>query len=161
MSDATHNAMPAQLMRYRKLRIAWSVVWGIACVLLIVLWVRNYEVSISKEILVTPDYRFYLVSVQGTLAIERWYREFVGSELTPIFLKADLTRLATNGGIYVRRSSTGTIDSVSISFWLLFLGDTVIASVPWIRWRFSLRTLLIATTLVAVVLGLIVWLHKE
>ena len=28
---------------------------------------------------------------------------------------------------------------------------------PWLRWRFSLRTLLIATTLVAVVLGLIVW----
>ena len=29
-------------MRFRKLRIAWSVVWGIACVLLIVLWVRSY-----------------------------------------------------------------------------------------------------------------------
>jgi len=30
---------------------------------------------------------------------------------------------------------------------------------PWLRWRFSLRTLLITTTLVAVVLGLIVWLR--
>ena len=29
-------------MRFRKLRIAWSVGWGIACVLLIVLWVRSY-----------------------------------------------------------------------------------------------------------------------
>src|SRR6476619_5839896 len=29
-------------MRFRKLRIAWSVVWGLACVLLIVLWVRSY-----------------------------------------------------------------------------------------------------------------------
>ena len=29
-------------MRFRKLRIAWSVVCGIACVLLIVLWVRSY-----------------------------------------------------------------------------------------------------------------------
>jgi hypothetical protein len=28
------------------------------------------------------------------------------------------------------------------------------------RWRFTLRTLLIATTLVAVVLGLIVWLSR-
>ena len=25
-------------MRFRKLRIAWSVAWGVACVLLIVLW---------------------------------------------------------------------------------------------------------------------------
>jgi hypothetical protein len=30
-------------MRFRKLRIAWSVGWGIICVLLIVLWVRSYE----------------------------------------------------------------------------------------------------------------------
>src|SRR3954470_12360641 len=29
-------------LRFRKLRIAWSVFWGLACVLLIVLWVRSY-----------------------------------------------------------------------------------------------------------------------
>src|SRR3954466_10399403 len=29
-------------MRFRKLRIAWSAGWGLACVLLIVLWVRSY-----------------------------------------------------------------------------------------------------------------------
>src|SRR4051794_31206678 len=29
-------------MRYRKVRIAWSVVWGVVAVLLIVLWVRSY-----------------------------------------------------------------------------------------------------------------------
>src|SRR3954470_19207851 len=29
-------------MRFRKLRIAWSVFWGLACVLLIVLWGRSY-----------------------------------------------------------------------------------------------------------------------
>src|SRR3954471_9786861 len=28
-------------MRYRKLRIAWSVFWGVTCVLLIGLWVRS------------------------------------------------------------------------------------------------------------------------
>jgi hypothetical protein len=30
-------------MRFRKLRIALSVACGIACVLLIVLWVRSYS----------------------------------------------------------------------------------------------------------------------
>ena len=30
------------LMKYRKLRIAWSVAWGVVAVLLIVLWVRSY-----------------------------------------------------------------------------------------------------------------------
>ena len=39
-----------------------------------------------------------------------------------------------------------------------------IAALPWIRqlsWRFNLRTLLIATTLVAVVLGLAVYMASE
>jgi hypothetical protein len=32
-------------MKYRKLRIAWSVAWGIVAVLLIALWVRSYWVA--------------------------------------------------------------------------------------------------------------------
>ena len=40
--------------------------------------------------------------------------------------------------------------------WLLAVICTTLATVPWLRWQFSLRTLLIATTLVAIALGLIV-----
>jgi hypothetical protein len=39
-----------------------------------------------------------------------------------------------------------------------------LGGLPWIlelKWRFSLRTLLIATTVVAVVLELIVWLSRR
>jgi hypothetical protein len=49
---------------------------------------------------------------------------------------------------------------VTVQHWLVILVMGVVAVVPWIRQlrlRFSLRTMLIATTLVAVVLGLIVW----
>jgi hypothetical protein len=44
-----------------------------------------------------------------------------------------------------------------IPVWFAILTTATLASAPWLRWRFSLRTLLIATTLVAVVLSLIVW----
>jgi hypothetical protein len=53
--------------------------------------------------------------------------------------------------------------NISLSHWLVVLITLVIAAVPWIsRWqfRFSLRALLIATTLVAVVLGIIVWMTR-
>src|SRR6185436_13829213 len=36
------QTVPDSSMKYRKLRIAWSVFWGLAAVLLIVLWVRSY-----------------------------------------------------------------------------------------------------------------------
>jgi hypothetical protein len=44
---------------------------------------------------------------------------------------------------------------VWIPHWVLVLLSAVFAALPWLPWKFSLRTLLIATTLIAVVLGLI------
>jgi hypothetical protein len=42
-----------------------------------------------------------------------------------------------------------------LPYWFPFLLGATLAAAPWIKWRFSLRTLLIATTLVAFLLGLI------
>jgi hypothetical protein len=51
-------------------------------------------------------------------------------------------------------------DSVRRNVLVARLDNSDIAYAPWIRqhrWRFTIRTLLIVTTLVAVVLGLIVY----
>jgi hypothetical protein len=45
-------------------------------------------------------------------------------------------------------------------YWSAVVSTAAIATVPWLRWRFSLRSILIATTLIAVVMGLIAWLSK-
>jgi hypothetical protein len=49
--------------------------------------------------------------------------------------------------------------SVSVSLWMPATISFLLAAVPFWKseWRFSLRTLLIATTLVAVVLGLVAY----
>ena len=49
---------------------------------------------------------------------------------------------------------------LAVPYWWLVWPTSLLVMLPWIHWRFSLRTLLIATTLVAVVLGLIVWLWR-
>jgi hypothetical protein len=52
----------------------------------------------------------------------------------------------------------------AIPFLVLETFSLSLPAMPWIRhlkWRFSLRTLLIATTLVAVALGLAVWAAKS
>jgi hypothetical protein len=143
-------------MRFRKLRIAWSVFWGLACVLLIVLWVRSYSLLTTKEVLVTRQFRYYLHSVDGTVAIQRSYRAFSSAEFMPIFRKSDMSWLTTNSGILIKRIPGYGIELVSFSCWFLTLCTISIGGVPWFRWRFSLRTMLIATALMAVVLGLIV-----
>jgi hypothetical protein len=49
---------------------------------------------------------------------------------------------------------------ITVPYWLLVLMSATPAIAPWVHWRFTLRTLLIAMTLVAVVLGLIVALLR-
>ena len=57
----------------------------------------------------------------------------------------------------------GPYTELIIPYWLPCLAAATIALLPWLKWskRFSLRTLLIATTLVAVALGLIVWAARK
>src|SRR4051794_24550256 len=118
-------------MRFRKLRIAWSLFWGMACVVLIGLWVRSYRGDSSVSL-----HGHWLVSFYGRIWVDKWVPNPMGEGW------ADFGQ--------------GFI----IPYWLpfsLFLTSAVIAF-PWISvTSFSLRSLLIATTLVAVVLGLVVW----
>ena len=54
---------------------------------------------------------------------------------------------------------TGSVEyDLILPHWFLAVAAITLAGVPWLRWsaRFSLRTLLIATTLVAAVLGMAV-----
>jgi uncharacterized membrane protein YbaN (DUF454 family) len=44
---------------------------------------------------------------------------------------------------------------VRFPYWFALLMSATLAAVPWFRWRFSLRTLLVAMTLIAALLGLV------
>jgi hypothetical protein len=142
-------------MRFRKLRIAWSVLCGIACVLLILLWVRSYRVidsvswTTSTRIGVGSEIGIIIVSRSKSTAINA--RTFQWHTITDFM------------GAFPR---TWSFDSSRDGFRITFphrlpIAITgILAVAPWIpqlRLRFSLRTLLIATTLVAVVLGLAVY----
>ena len=58
-------------MRYRKLRIAWSVFCGLAAVLLIVLWVRSYRVR-DDWLRANGGKVLNIQSHRGELGIGRW-----------------------------------------------------------------------------------------
>jgi hypothetical protein len=164
-------------MRYRKLRIAWSVGMGLVFALLIVLWARSYSFidqywhhvqaewllvqSREGQVLIcfTPaseipdDLEWW-----GGRTIEIWGSSAPASE-QPFFEKwfKPFHEVAPYKDQY---------PSLLVPHWFLVALFAIFAIAPHAPWkwriqemRFSLRTLLIATTLVAVVLGLIVWLR--
>jgi hypothetical protein len=150
-------------MRFRKLRIAWSVFWGLACVLLIVLWVRSYQVYDSIGI----SRRCELASERGELsmgitALNSGFRAWPGQFKTyqvgstrPVWSLHKTWSLFVIYGSELPRG----VSYIVVKLPILVSAFGVLAYAPWLRWtkRFSLRTLLIATTLVAMVLGLVAW----
>ena len=70
--------------------------------------------------------------------------------------------------IFCVQSKAGKFDSyfapsawyVALPCWFLVITLGTLSGLPWVKWRFSLRTLLIATTLVAVVLGVVAMMPR-
>jgi hypothetical protein len=145
----------------RYLRIAFSATCLVACVLLIVLWVRSYwwwdTISwgiTSKQGLQASSQSggtvFQYIDMRGfTLDLYKWR---LHSQQSP-----DANPMPISGMDEAFAGFLFLNGMVAIPYWFLVPVSAVCAAVPWIRWRFTLRTLLIATTLVALVLGVIVY----
>ena len=149
-------------MRFRKLRIAWSVGCVVVCgALLIALWMRSYSIR-DSALWETNKLALEINSIKGHAVVWLAFRPF-DNEYVRIFHE----KITRDDELRVKRGVLGFFyfrgpDNTQIHVPLWFLTLAVMAAVavlPWIHWRFRLRTLLIATTLVAVVLGLIVWLR--
>jgi hypothetical protein len=141
------------------LRIAFSALCGIACVLFAVLWVRSYT---SVDVLSMP--------ITAAKQIGLWS----GAGRVEIFLSDyDATRSPWSAASFPReqmlaqvKASGKNIDTryfgltaagFRFPIFLLALMAPVVAALPWVPWRFSLRTLLVVTTLVAALLGAIIY----
>lgn len=139
------------LLRY--LRIAWLMFIGVICLSLIALWVRSY-------------WHVDGVYVAHThCAISMWGMVYIDAQVTcPASLgpsKHDYGPHVTHATWIVGKGLALTEQRAVIPFWLLILSIAACMAIPWFWWQFSLRALLFLTTLVAVVLGLIVWAFQE
>jgi hypothetical protein len=151
-------------MKYRKLRIAWSVTWGLVAVLLIVLWVRSYWWQDCIVGNLGPHVNLLNISSDaGQLKYVDIRRNDISpTKFTIMSRRSDEIMKKVSGfdsnlvaGFGVRLAPNTW--SIAVPHWFAVVLFATLATLPWIRWRFTIRTLLIVTTLVAVVLGLIVW----
>jgi hypothetical protein len=140
----------------RDLRIAVSAVFGVLCVVLLVLWVRSYWKLSTFGEYVTPSHRYHLYSFKGQLVLSKYQRSWAGAELILAVPIEGLEEVAAHPPGFGIATWYGG-DFIVVSYWLMIVANLCLAIMPWLAWRFSLRTLLIATTLIAVVLGLVVW----
>jgi hypothetical protein len=176
-------------MKFRNFRIAWLVAWGLLAVLLCVLWVRSC-VRFDQVIHKTSTANYYIAitsarrqvafgganePILSTIVKGNWmHRQFAmkgvynetGSPIPvfPNYLPKNAVLLWPHyRSPFVAGQIGLTSFELRIPYWLLVFTSGALAAIAWLPWskRFSLRTLLIATTLVAIVLGIIVWMSRD
>jgi hypothetical protein len=144
-------------MRFRKLRIAWSVLCGIAFLLLIALWVRSYWWFDSYYLRVGAI-RCGGDSLRGSIVLHFQDTRLMETFSTGYDSKSseDVHRAKEIRDLWNFYFATwGAGYYVVFPNWCAILLLIASAFAPWRRWRFTIRTLLLATTLIAVVLGVI------
>jgi hypothetical protein len=148
--------------KYRRLRIVWSIYWGVACLLLIALWVRGLWWADFVSVKVTTAYAVSVSKYPGTCAFtittnpefpliapgRYWNHERM--PVPPVLRKDFVAK-------YLRKYFEYQFGYVIVPDWFLIFAFAGLGILAWFPWRFSLRTLLVAMTLVAVVLGVIVY----
>jgi hypothetical protein len=150
----------------RYLRIAWSVGWGLAAALLIVLWVRSFYFGDVILWSVTKWNGLQFTSTQGGLTVQHCSLDGAGHHGGMVFPNWLWSTSAVGGfggdtqtilGFNVRHVPY----YVAFPYWAPVATCMALATTPFLVgkpfFHFSLRTLLIATTLVAVVLRAIVY----
>ena len=152
-------------MKYRKLRIAWSVACGIACVLLIVMWVWSWFTPGRVVIMRTPIGTVCFYSAAGQLVTIATFTvvEAKHLEMRPNGAGTRIIDPPLDFTIYPDSFGARHLTNASclqMPYWFLFPAFVALCICPWLRWQFSLRTMLIATTLVAVAVLLLVWAAK-
>ena len=149
-------------MKFRKLRIAFSAACLIACMLLIELWVRSYRKCDQCWGHFPNGTTFEIDSISGYVwaGIVHWNYPSSLMLRTSQLSKESEEKYANLPKFrfmeQIGGSGLGTC-VFAAPHWFLIILALGVAAVSWVPLRFSIRTLLIATTLVAVMLGLIVW----
>jgi hypothetical protein len=154
----------------RYLRMAFSAFCGMCCVLAIVLWVRSYwrydsfsAIYGASTFDISSNYGelHWFTTELGNPARTNW--QLIVQPARPSGLYIETKAISVQHAWGITWGTFGNGAQAGVHIWLVVLGCLILAGVPWvplhrIPQRFSLRTLLIGTTIVAVGLGLIVWM---
>jgi hypothetical protein len=154
-----HTAMTRE-QAIRVLRIAVSSTCVVIGLLLVTLWVRSYRWSDSiLGLKRNTGFGVAFFSENGQLVVA------CNAPISTLYAVSQWeVRTATARGLLRPIRSWfgfGYLKSrrergLGVPHWFPVLLTAVVAVAPWMRWRYSLRALLIGTTMVAVVLGVVI-----
>ena len=155
---------PLKTTMARRLRIAVTVLFAILAIMACILWVASYRKFIYANGRLPGECSISTHLLRGSMAV--WVSNVrlfptwgVGTHAPDEYRAtrgfADPRIIECNPIFYANLTDRGLSAQFSIGVPALFFAG--VAGMSWARVKFSLRTLLIAMTLLALLLGLAVW----
>jgi hypothetical protein len=127
--------------------------------MLIVLWIRGYSRHDTIGYRFTSNIVSMIQSKSGTVLLT--HTNITGNGFGWFYYSSK----PFNNYWTFRLINRPDIHLVQLPNWLFIAVSLIVAALPWLRWRYSLRTLLIIITAVALVLGfrtsILSWLNNE
>jgi hypothetical protein len=149
-------------MRFRKLRIAWSAVFGLLCLLMVAWWIRGYWWQDDGFVKFVPSQQVQYSAGEGRMCL--WFEH----SQTNKWYGWDGTAIQVRTGPTV----PNRIPWFDVGFWphmtrvyaahcflTMVLGS--LAAVVWCPRRFSIRGILITTAVIATILSVIMWVDNR
>jgi hypothetical protein len=133
----------------RFLGIAVTALCLTACVLLVALWVRSYSREIVVGYVDSDNRGWHFVSWRGGALFSTAEYDFSKPGAWRSYVAWEPGILGFGAFRTVRSFS------VRLPYWFPVMLCALLSAAPWIKWRFNIRTLLIATAVVATGLGII------
>ena len=145
-------------------RVAFSAVCLLLGLLLVAVWIRSYWVADTALLQTTARRAVQVDSFRGVASLESLY---FNDDADPLEFHLESEEITDDFeppydtvwgfGWEVARGADGGSHTLSLPYWLIVLLLAAIAIVPWIRFRFRLRTLLIVMAVVAAALGAVAY----
>lgn len=146
----------------RLLKIAVTVTCLVACLALAGLWVRSFNIYDSASGPFTEDSGFAFGSVVGRITFVAYYNVPSAEIFDWAWHQLKVSRndqMNERWGLNYYNYSKGNVGGINVvvPHWFPILIFALLAAAPWVHWRrFTVRTLLVAMAVVAVVMGLAV-----
>jgi hypothetical protein len=141
------------------LRIGWSVACGILGLMLIVLWVRSYWIG---EIVARKTPTGLNTAIGSSFGMAFVSHSKLSTVPPGPFDIHDWQRIQfkpmRNKKLHFEFRATSQFIQAPYNFLVPLVA--AVATMPWLTWQFSLRTLLIALTVVSVTIGVLVAMSR-
>lgn len=168
MADPTStvDASSKSPQRFRRTRIAVSLFFAVLTMALCVLWARSYWrhdglfgwLSSANTVVFVSGGGWFEVRIAAVdlnrAAPEQMLPAFARTRIVSDSTTPDFAPKPRWSWAIQTTPSTYSFSTIA-PYWFAVLVASTLIIVPWVKLQFSLRTMLIATTLLAVVLGLV------